>query len=159
MAGSTSRSLPLRVAGLELTLVRPQPVRRFPGQHPAHNQRAGYLNILSAPYARNIHSFLGSSASASNLYISPAACAALMAYTGFPRTLLTAGGCEVLLDQIRVLRDRMWRDMGTEVEYLVMPDAVHDVLVFKRFKPERTMALDAIPLWLAASQAYLQVVT
>ena len=130
----------------------------FPGSTLRTNQRTDYLNMLSTPYALTIRSFLGphgSSAATSNPYVSPAARTAPMediSFSGFPRTLITVGGCEVLLDQIRVLRDRMRRDLGTEVAYLEMPDAVHDVLVFPWFEPERTTALEAIAAWIAAGQ-------
>ena len=116
------------------------------------NQRCDYLNILSPFYARTIHAFLGPH-SASNKYISPAALPLDdVSFAGFPRTFITAGGCEVLLDQIRLLKDRMQKDVGTELVYLEMPDAVHDVLVFPWFEPERTVALEAIAAWVAAGQ-------
>lgn len=95
-----------------------------------------------------------------NRYISPSSLNddLRIDFKGFPRTLIVAGGAENLLPQIKVLRDRMVRDIGYDtgdsntqqgkVRYLEIPDAPHDPLVFQFMEPERTLALKEIAHWL-----------
>jgi acetyl esterase/lipase len=47
-------------------------------------------------------------------------------FTGFPRTLLLAGGAETALDSMVTLRDRMRADMGSDLVWHVEPDAPHE---------------------------------
>ncbi|KAI5980680.1 hypothetical protein EDD15DRAFT_2346224, partial [Pisolithus albus] len=51
-----------------------------------------------------------------NRYISPASLypSVVARFNGFPRTFITAGGAERLLDQIRTLKDKMVADMGAD---------------------------------------------
>ena len=86
-----------------------------------------------------------------NPYISPAGQTPELqdvSFVGFPRTFITAGGCEEMRDQIRVLADRMTRDLGSSVVYYEMADAVHAVLALPWFEPERTEALKKIAAWI-----------
>ncbi|KAL1742147.1 Alpha/Beta hydrolase protein [Schizophyllum fasciatum] len=88
-----------------------------------------------------------------NRYTSPASrhpALGKVSFEGFPPTFITAGGCECLLDEIRVLRDRMAADMGEEaVVYREEPDAIHDYLAFA-WEPAATESYRAIARWLGA---------
>lgn len=97
-----------------------------------------------------------------NRYISPSSLAMNfeISFKGFPRTFIVAGGSEVLLDQIQVLKSRMIADLGEgdgvdegegKVRYYESPDSVHDFIVFPWHEPERTDTLRAIAAWVAAS--------
>lgn len=92
---------------------------------------------------------LGRGAAVQNPYISPASLNAglVIDFKGFPRTFLVAGGAEVLYDQIITLRDRMVKDLGDQLTYHEMKDAVHDYLIFEWHEPERTETLKAIAKW------------
>ncbi|TFK53958.1 alpha/beta-hydrolase [Heliocybe sulcata] len=87
-----------------------------------------------------------------NPYISPASTHTSMSvsFKGFPRTFILCGGMEGLRDQIRVLRDRMVRDIGEEnVVYCEPPGAIHDFLWVPWVEPERTNAWHEIANWLS----------
>lgn len=97
-----------------------------------------------------------------NPYISPASLHPnlVVDFKKFPRTFIVAGGVEVLVDQIRTLRDRMVKDMSEgngvsegdgKVRYLEPPDAIHDYLSFSWHEPEVTDTLKAIAEWIALS--------
>ncbi|KAG6891464.1 hypothetical protein C0992_006195 [Termitomyces sp. T32_za158] len=92
---------------------------------------------------------LGQGAAVQNPYISPASLdpGLVIDFKGFPRTFLVAGGAEVLYDQIITLRDRMVKDLGDQLTYHEMKDAVHDYLIFEWHEPERTQTLKAIADW------------
>jgi acetyl esterase/lipase len=97
---------------------------------------------------------LGMGAAAHNKYISPASLHPSMTidFKGFPRTFIVAGGAEVLLDQIRTLKDRMVKDLGKDhIEYYEARDGVHDYLVFDWHEPERTDTLRQIAKWVEAA--------
>lgn len=96
-----------------------------------------------------------------NAYISPASLRLFHkpSFSNFPRTFIVAGGAEIILDQIRTLRDRMVSDLGEEdgvsmkqgkVKYHEAQDGIHDYLVFSWHEPERTETLKAIAQWIAA---------
>jgi len=93
---------------------------------------------------------------ADNRYVSPASKHINPSFEGFPRTLITAGGGELMLDQIRVLRDRMFQQLGEvkgeegKVSYLETPDAWHDHISFPQYEPERSEALRVITTWIAS---------
>ncbi|KAF7344852.1 Abhydrolase-3 domain-containing protein [Mycena venus] len=78
---------------------------------------------------------LGLGAAETNAYISPASKHIMDAdvpFTNFPRTFISSGGAEILLDSIRTLYARMERDMGAgngKVRYLEAEDSVHDLLL------------------------------
>ncbi|KAF8350264.1 Alpha/Beta hydrolase protein [Amanita rubescens] len=79
---------------------------------------------------------------------------------GFPRTLITAGSVEILVDQIRLMRKRMADDLGEgdgakpgegKVQYLEEPDAVHDYAIFDWHEPEKTNTLKEAARWIEAA--------
>ncbi|TRM66729.1 Alpha/Beta hydrolase protein [Schizophyllum amplum] len=86
-----------------------------------------------------------------NRYVSPASLHPALGkvpFKGFPPTFISAGGCEALLDEIRVLRDRMTVDLGESmVAYREEPDAPHDFMVLK-WEPATTDTYKAIARWL-----------
>ncbi|KAJ2913148.1 hypothetical protein MD484_g7279, partial [Candolleomyces efflorescens] len=97
----------------------------------------------------------------SSPYISPACILPgfEVSFKGFPRTFINGGGGEVLIDQIRLLRDRMVADLGEgdgvkggegKVRYYEVPDGCHDYLVLSPHEPERTETLKAIARWVEA---------
>lgn len=96
---------------------------------------------------------LGMTGANSNRYISPSSTAPTMgpvSFKGFPRTFISAGGAEILVDQIRVLRDRMIADIGEgQVEYYEVPDGIHDYMVLGWHEPERTETMRRIANWIA----------
>ncbi|KZT40815.1 alpha/beta-hydrolase [Sistotremastrum suecicum HHB10207 ss-3] len=91
----------------------------------------------------------------SDVYVSPGSLTLLKdevkgMFIGFPKTFITAGGGERLLDSIRTLDARMASDIGREsVTYFQGLDAVHDFLIFSWTEPERTEALEACAHWFA----------
>ncbi|KAF8630640.1 hypothetical protein AX15_002791 [Amanita polypyramis BW_CC] len=101
----------------------------------------------------------GMEASETNRYISPACKypSLKIDFHGFPRTFLVAGGAEVLLDQIRALKQIMVNDLGEgngveenegKVRYLEAEDAIHDYLIFDWHEPERSSTLKEIADWI-----------
>ncbi|EKM77135.1 hypothetical protein AGABI1DRAFT_77545 [Agaricus bisporus var. burnettii JB137-S8] len=102
----------------------------------------------------------GLEAAKNNPYISPASLypSLVVNFKGFPRTFIVAGGAEVLIDQIRTLRDRMIKDLGEGngvsegdgmVRYYEAPDGFHDYMVFPWHKPEFTDTYKAIAEWIS----------
>ncbi len=94
---------------------------------------------------------LGPSAAATNPYLSPATFSSRtnVSFKGYPRTFILAGGAEVLLDSIRLLRQGMTRDIGADqVTYVEKPLAVHDFLTLMWHEPERTECLKSIAQWI-----------
>lgn len=127
-----------------------------PGGSVYTNKHSDYIGT-DAPvvYSRITWNFIhpfGKSGANTNSYISPASTSPDMgevSFKGFPRSFIIAGGAEVLLDQIRTLKDKMVKDLGEgQVEYVEPPDAVHDFLTFRFHEPERTEALKRIASWL-----------
>ncbi|KAI5891578.1 alpha/beta-hydrolase [Schizophyllum commune H4-8] len=89
-----------------------------------------------------------------NRYVSPASlhpARGRVSFEGFPRTFISAGGCESLLDEIRILRDRMVADMGeSAVTCREVPDAVHDFLIVPGWRAASKETARVIAQWLAA---------
>lgn len=87
-----------------------------------------------------------------DLYVSPANKDIpddAVTFEGFPKTFIAAGGGEVLLDQIRLLKDRMRKSLGEErVVYVEAKDAFHDYLTMRYAQPERRLTLEAIRAFL-----------
>jgi acetyl esterase/lipase len=95
-----------------------------------------------------------------NPYMSPSSLndSLIIHFHGFPRTMIVSGSAENLLPQIKVLRDRMVRDLGHDtgdssssqgkVRYVEIADCPHDFIVFPFMEPERTLALKEIANWL-----------
>ncbi|KAJ7792022.1 alpha/beta-hydrolase [Mycena olivaceomarginata] len=92
---------------------------------------------------------LGLGAAETNTYISPASRHLdNVSFAGFPRTFISAGGAEILLDSIRTLNERMSRDLGEGVRYLEAADSVHDFLLIPKLQePQRGETLAAIAEW------------
>lgn len=91
-----------------------------------------------------------------NPYVSPASLQLDASFKGWPRAFVNGGGAEVLIDQIRLLTQRMRRDMGDDnVEYLEAPDAVHDYLSHELCEPERTQLIDAMGSWTSRLPGFL----
>ena len=83
-------------------------------------------------------------------YISPASTKLSpqdVSFKGFPKTLITAGDAEILLDQIRALAELMKADLGDDLVYHEAKDSVHDFIVFGWHEPERSIALEEIARW------------
>ncbi|KAJ3547208.1 hypothetical protein NMY22_g1741 [Coprinellus aureogranulatus] len=97
----------------------------------------------------------------SHPYVSPASLLPgfTVSFKGFPRTFIVGGGAEVLIDQIRTLKNRMVKDIGEgdgvkegegKVRYHEAPDAIHDYLCFPWHEPERSDTLRHIAEWVEA---------
>ena len=110
--------------------------------------------ILADDCARAFAGSLGTLMLELNRYVSPASQHPAMGrvpFEGFPRTFISVGGCESLLDEIRVLRDRMVAGMGeSAVTYREEPDAVHDFLLAPGWRAASQETAQAIARWLAA---------
>ena len=62
--------------------------------------------------------------------------------------LIFAADHEQLLDMVRTLKTKVERDIGEEaVTYVEIKDAVHDVVVFPWFQPERAQILQKVTEW------------
>ncbi|KAI0075549.1 alpha/beta-hydrolase [Panus rudis PR-1116 ss-1] len=69
-------------------------------------------------------------------------------FSGFPRTVVLAGGAEYTLDGIHTLYERLVQDNGKDQIMLIEPpDATHDVLVLEMYEPERTEVLQQLGTW------------
>ncbi|KAI0075141.1 alpha/beta-hydrolase [Panus rudis PR-1116 ss-1] len=90
-----------------------------------------------------------------NRYISPASRHPSMgnvSFKGFPKTCILAGSVELLIDQIRTLRDKMREQLGEGwVEYIEVEDGVHDCLAFPVWLPEIDLAYAALEEWMATN--------
>ena len=115
-----------------------------------------YLDITTAEFLGWIDEFVGplneeKRVGAANRYISPASQLPGMeglSFAGFPKTIITSGGREVLADQISILKDRMRRDLGDALVHHEMDEAPHDTLVMPWFEPERSTALGRLAEWI-----------
>jgi acetyl esterase/lipase len=88
-----------------------------------------------------------------NEYISPASPHLAQTdgmFKGFPRAYILAGGLERLLDDSKVIAERMKTDNVSDgwVTLDVVDDAVHDFIIFPWAEPERSEALVRIGRWL-----------
>lgn len=103
----------------------------------------------------------GMGAAELNRYISPASLHSSMQvnFRGFPRTFISAGGAENLLPQIRMLKERMVRDLGEDdegrglegmVRFCEAEDAPHDFVIFQWMNPQREETLKEIARWVDA---------
>ncbi|KII95552.1 hypothetical protein PLICRDRAFT_86909 [Plicaturopsis crispa FD-325 SS-3] len=124
----------------------------FPGSSTMTLHVTDYLNPNLNGYGtyakRAFAGIFGGGAMETSRYISPASLRAHAKFVGWPRAFISAGGAEMLRDQIRTLKDKMRADMGEgAVAYEEEPDAVHDYLVFKWQEPDRTNTLRAIGKW------------
>ncbi|KAK7051571.1 hypothetical protein VNI00_004550 [Paramarasmius palmivorus] len=83
-------------------------------------------------------------------YISPASqnikC---VSFDGFPPTMILSGGAEVLLDEMKTLRDMMRRDLGNgRVHYVEVSDAVHNFACWDFCGMQREEGLNKIGEWM-----------
>jgi len=126
-----------------------------PGSSTYTNLDADFINTTTPQSLNNVanivHPF-GRSFADTNRYVSPASKSpeveGQVTFKGFPRTVILAGGAEILVDQIRTLKERMVRDLGEGmVEYVEAADAIHDYLALQQ-EPERTETLKRIGKWL-----------
>lgn len=137
--------------------------RCTPGSSALTHKKSDFISVTEeASYAKM--AFLGPhgiGAADINPYISPASLHLHMDahFAGFPRTFIVGGGAEVLIDQIRTLKDRMIKDLGEgdgvlkgegKVRYFEAADAVHDYLVLPWHEPERTETFQVLANWIAA---------
>lgn len=103
---------------------------------------------------------LSQTAADSNAYISPGSISPSMSavtFVGYPRTFIVGGGAEVLIDQIRTLKDRMIRDLGEgdgiqlgegKIRYREPQDAKHDFLMLPWHEPERGETFRELAKWI-----------
>lgn len=69
-------------------------------------------------------------------------------FSGFPPTVVVAGGAEYTLDPIHTVRERLVQDNGEEtVTFIEPPDALHDFLMVEWHEPERTEVLCKLGGW------------
>lgn len=99
------------------------------------DQRKGLVFAARQAYLRSLPPDSGET----NPYVSPASrhpeCHA--SFKGFPRTFVTTGGAERLLDQDRTLVEYLRRDLGPDsVVYYEATDALHDYIHFPQFPQE-----------------------
>lgn len=72
-------------------------------------------------------------------------------FSGFPNTIMIAGGAEQTLDPMHTLRDRIVYDTSKDtMTYVEYPDALHDFLAGGEgsHEPEGTQALHEIRDWM-----------
>ncbi|TBU48326.1 alpha/beta-hydrolase [Dichomitus squalens] len=70
-------------------------------------------------------------------------------FSGFPRTVIVAGGAEYTLDGMHTAGDRLIEDNGKEnVTFIEPPDALHDFLAMEFHEPERTDVLKELAAWM-----------
>nr|VWO98772.1 Mannitol dehydrogenase [Ganoderma boninense] len=68
-------------------------------------------------------------------------------FKGFPRTYVSAGGLEMIVDDSIVVAEMMKAD-GVDVVLDIEPDAIHDYMGFAWMEPERTTGLKKVGEWL-----------
>ncbi|ESK93214.1 alpha/beta-hydrolase [Moniliophthora roreri MCA 2997] len=83
-------------------------------------------------------------------YISPASRNIRdLKFDGYPQTMIVAGSAEVLLDEMKTLRDMMAGDLGIErVRYLEVKDAVHNFVCWDFCGQQREEGLRGIGEWM-----------
>ena len=87
-------------------------------------------------------------------YISPGCddpCMPHVSFEGFPRSLVVAGGAELLIDEIGVLVKRMKEEMGEKVTYHEEPDEVHAYILFPSTEIREEATFKVIAKWLQDS--------
>ena len=118
------------------------------------NSGSDFVSGLVKHHGPGVLNFLGPhgpEAAMSNPYISPASLSPTMppvSFEGYPRTLIISGTTEILLDQIRVLHDRMKATPGLDVRYCEFVDAWHDFTLLANFEPQRSDAFKLIGSWI-----------
>ena len=110
-------------------------------------------SILSTGYSkRALLGKLPDEFAAKSAWISPASLRLDVGediFANLPKTLIVAGGAELLLDVIRTFRDRMRESLGEDgVTYIEVADGTHDLLAIRFYEPERTDTLIKVARWL-----------
>jgi len=139
----------------------------YSAEHGSHvtNSVSDFIGPPEAMTAYAKRAFLGPhgpSVAENNHYISPACLLPSfnVDFKHFPRTFINAGGAEILLDSIKVYRDRMVKELGEgdgvkegdgKVCYHEMPDGTHDYIALEWFEPERTTSFKEISRWVSAA--------
>ncbi|KAI0360114.1 alpha/beta-hydrolase [Trametes cingulata] len=117
------------------------------------NVRSDFVDtILESGYtARALLGAIPAETARANLWISPGSPHAPWKhglYSELPPTIIIAGGAEYTLDPMRIARDRLREDIGTQnVDHVEFPDATHDFLLMAWHEPERTDALEVVARW------------
>jgi acetyl esterase/lipase len=101
--------------------------------------------VYTAPFVKGFYS--------TNPYISPAskdlpAHIQQGLFKGFPKMFITGGDHEQLIDCIRTFKSRVENDIGKDaVTYMESKDAVHDIVLYPWFEPERAQVLSKVAEW------------
>jgi acetyl esterase/lipase len=128
----------------------------YPGSSYYTCRESDYISIPDNGFHYSPIAFTGPfglGAAEINPYISPASThISAISFANFPKTFISAGAAELLLDSIRTLHKRMAKDMGdANVTYLEAADSVHDFIILgKGQEPERGETLMAIATWAAS---------
>lgn len=131
--------------------LHPDPVDRSSSFYT--NASTDIISNIVDPDGHAVLNFLGphgKGAAVTNPFISPASTAQTMPpvfFVEYPRTLILSGATEILVDQIRVLYDRMKASAGSNVRYVEFPEVWHDFIAFN-LEPQRTEALNIIGGWM-----------
>jgi acetyl esterase/lipase len=130
----------------------------------SHNSPTGSANtadktdILTPLYESYMRyatdAFVGPHSPDRNPYLSPGsadpAMESIVTFKGFPKTFICVGDSERLLDQVRVVRGRMVRDLGEEmICYEEMTDTNHGFLSTAFFQAQRLDVYKKIEKWFA----------
>ena len=95
--------------------------------------------------------FVGPHEAKTNVYLSPASLylEGKVSFKGFPRVFMNAGGKERMRDMIRVLRDRVVKDIGEKkVTYVEPAEVTHTYTALPFMEPERSDTLKKIDEWI-----------
>ena len=117
------------------------------------NSRSDYVHaVVESGYTRRaLTGSLPEDTAAKSAWISPGSLEAEWhpgMFSGFPRTVIVAGGAEYTLDGMRTVRDRLIEDNEKgRITYIEQPEALHDVLILEFHEPERTEALTELAGW------------
>jgi len=114
-----------------------------------YNRNKDNIGTIVAPWCYPTRAFVRGM-SAANPYISPACKTIEPSFVGFPKTYLTVGELEVLLDETRTLRDRMKDVVEGGLTYEEQPNLPHDICIYDFMEPERTQILQRMANWIDA---------
>ncbi|KZV89535.1 alpha/beta-hydrolase [Exidia glandulosa HHB12029] len=127
-----------------------------PASSMTRNYYSDYIHrVLDCRYsARALRGTLSETELASNAYLSPGSLKLQNErgyFSNFPPTCIVAGEAEVMLDPMRMLRDRLVADNSAEsVIYQEYANAPHAWLLVTAFEPYRSAALEGIKHWIEA---------
>lgn len=123
--------------------------RKAPSSSLVKNRKNDILG-MDSEYART--AYLGSldpGEARTNRYISPVSLCLdeqQGLFKGFPRTYVSAGALETILDDSTIVVEKLRAD-GVDVTSYVHPDAIHDYTIFPWHESERTEGLQKIGQW------------